>query len=184
MRIIVGAMVMTAVVFLAPAAPASQTDKRLDTIFERLSSTDSKAEAAKLTNLVWAIWHESDNEIVNSFMSKGIEEMSQRNYEDAVASFSKVVELDPNFAEGWNKRATVYYLMGDLESSIRDVDRTLALEPRHFGALSGLGLIYLAFGEGWEALKAFKAALRVNPHLAGPQAHVKELQRNLRGKPI
>jgi tetratricopeptide (TPR) repeat protein len=184
MNKIVAAMVLTAVVLLAPAAPASQTDKRLDAIFERLSSTDSKSEAAELTNMVWAIWHESDNETVNSFMSKGIEEMAQRNFEAAVASFSKVVEVDSNFAEGWNKRATVYYLMGDLESSIRDVDRTLILEPRHFGALSGLGLIFLGLDEGWEALKAFEAALRVNPHLAGPQAHVKELKRHLRGKPI
>lgn len=74
--------------------------------------------------------------------------------------------------------------MGEFEASIRDVDRTLALEPRHFGALSGLGQIYLALGEGWEALKAFESAIRVNPHLVGPQAYVKELRQYLRGKPI
>jgi tetratricopeptide (TPR) repeat protein len=184
MREIVVAIVLSVVVSLAPTALASQTDKRLDAIFERLNSTDSKAEAAELTNLVWAIWHESDNEVVNSYMAKGIEEMSQRNFENAIDSFSKVVEVDPNFAEGWNKRATVYYLMGEFEASIRDVDQTLALEPRHFGALSGLGQIYLALGEGWEALKAFEGAIRVNPHLVGPQAHVKELRQYLRGKPI
>lgn len=108
MREIVVAIVLSVVVSLAPTALASQTDKRLDAIFERLNSTDSKAEAVELTNLVWAIWHESDNEIVNSYMAKGIEEMSQRNFEKAIDTFSKVVEVDPNFAEGWNKRATVY----------------------------------------------------------------------------
>ncbi|MFQ5904666.1 MAG: hypothetical protein ACE5JO_13355, partial [Candidatus Binatia bacterium] len=73
---------------------------------------------------------------------------------------------------------------GEYQASIRDIEQTLSLEPRHFGALSGLGLIHLALGNGWEALKAFEAALKVNPHLTSPQAHVEELRRHLRGRPI
>ncbi|MFQ5902310.1 MAG: tetratricopeptide repeat protein [Candidatus Binatia bacterium] len=110
--------------------------------------------------------------------------MSRRNYEEALVSFNKVVEADPDFAEGWNKRATVYYLMGEFVASVRDIERTLTLEPRHFGALSGLGLIYLALGEDRLALEAFEAALKVNPHLPGAQAHAEEVRWRLRGKRI
>lgn len=178
------AMVLAGAVSLASPVLGGQTDVRLNALFDRLQVTDSETEAAAITNLVWAIWHESDNETVNAFMSKGVEEMSSRNFEAAVSSFNKVIEVDPDFAEGWNKRATVYYLIGEYQASIRDIEQTLALEPRHFGALSGLGLIHLALGSGWEALKAFEAALKVNPHLTSPRAHVEELRRHLRGRPI
>lgn len=177
-------IVLAVVVSLAVPAPAGQTDKRLDVLFERLKTTKSEEEALVLTNLVWAIWIESDNATVNGFMAKGTEEMSRQDFDKAVAAFTKVIEADPDFAEGWNKRATVYYLIGEYSASIRDVERTLALEPRHFGALSGLGLIYLALGDGWAALRAFEAALKVNPHLASARIHVDELRKYLRGKPI
>ncbi len=181
---VVTVTVLAAVVLLATAALAGQTDHRLDALFDRLQTTDSEAEAAALTSQVWAIWHQSDSALVNAFMSDGIEEMSRRNYKEALAAFNKVVEADPDFAEGWNKRATVYYLMGEYVASVRDIERTLTLEPRHFGALSGLGLIYLALGEDSAALKAFEAALKVNPHLPGARAHAAELRRHLHGKPI
>jgi tetratricopeptide (TPR) repeat protein len=169
---------------LAGHAPADQSDKRLDAIFERLKTTESGEEAAVLTTMVWAIWIESDNEAVSAFMTEGIKEMSRQNFDEAAAAFTKVIEADPDFAEGWNKRATVYYLMGKYSESIRDVERTLALEPRHFGALSGLGVIYLALGDGWAALKAFEAALKVNPHLTSARIYVEELRKYLRGKRI
>ena len=177
-------LVLAVVVSLAVPVLTRQTDKRLDILFERLKTAQSEEEAEVLTNLVWAIWIESDKETVNAFMAKGIEEMSLQNFDAAVAAFTKVIEVDPDFAEGWNKRATVYYLMGEYSASIRDVERTLALEPRHFGALSGLGLIYLALGDGQAALRAFEAALKVNPHLSSARIQVEELRKYLRGKPI
>ena len=144
---------------LAPPVGGSQTDERLDTIFSRIKTTDSTAEGAALAELTWEIWLQSDNDNVNELMSKGIEEMSVRNYQAALTAFNKIVEIDPEFAEGWNKRATVYYLMGEYEASISDIQRTLTLEPRHFGALSGLGLISFAIGNESAALNAFEAAL-------------------------
>ena len=177
-------LVLAVVVSLAVPVLTRQTDKRLDILFERLKTAQSEEEAEVLTNLVWAIWIESDKETVDAFMAKGIEEMSRQNFDAAVAAFTKVIEVDPDFAEGWNKRATVYYLMGEYSASIRDVERTLALEPRHFGALSGLGLIYLALGDGQAALRAFEAALKVNPHLSSARIQVEELRKYLRGKPI
>jgi tetratricopeptide (TPR) repeat protein len=168
----------------AASVPADQADKRLEGLFERLKTTDNEEQAAFLNSMIWAIWMESENESVNAFMAEGIEKMSERRFEDAVAAFTKVIEADPEFAEGWNKRATVYYILGDFPASIRDIKRTLSLEPRHFGALSGLGLIFLAHGDEPAALKAFEAALRVNPHLTSARMHVEDLRRRLGDNPI
>lgn len=139
MRCIVAAMVLAAVTLLAPPALASQNDGRLDVLFARLRTTDSAAEATAITREIWAIWQQSESDTVNVLMAKGIDEMSRGNYGAALDVFTQMVEAEPNFAEGWNKRATVYYLIGEFDASVRDIDRTLALEPRHFGALSGLG---------------------------------------------
>jgi len=176
------AISMLALMSLAHPVGGSQTDERLDTLFGRLKTTDNNAEGAGLTQLIWEIWHQSDNDIVNDLMSEGIGEMSVRNYERALTVFNEVVEIAPDFAEGWNKRATVYYLMGKYKASIRDIERTLALEPRHFGALSGLGLIFLAVGNDGAALEAFEAALKVNPHMPGPRTNAEELRQRLRSK--
>ena len=184
MNRIIAAIVLAAVACLMPAAWAGQTDERLDALFERLKTTDSETEAASLTYQIWVIWRQSENDIVNTLMSKGVEEMSRRNYEAAVDTFSEVIKLEPDLAEAWNKRATVYYLMGEYEASVRDIERTLALEPRHFGALSGLGFIYLSHGEGRAALEAFEAALEINPYLPGARTRVEELRRRQRREAI
>ena len=175
-------IVLLALILLPPSARASQTDERLDTLFGRLQVSDNNGEAAALTQQIWEIWHQSDNDVVYDLMSKGIEEMSIGNYDVALSAFKKVVEVEPKFAEGWNKRATVYYLMQEYESSIRDIERTLELEPRHFGALSGLGLIFLAMGNEGAALEAFEAALKVNPHLPGARTRAEQLRRRIRSK--
>jgi tetratricopeptide (TPR) repeat protein len=177
-------VLVLAVTILVPTALASQSDERLDPLFIRLKSTDSEAEAAALTHEIWVIWGQSKSDIVSAFMAEGVEEMSLRNYEGALAAFDKIIKTEPDFAEGWNKRATVYYLMGEYEASVRDVERTLTLEPRHFGALSGLGLIYLTVGDDLAALKAFEAALKVNPHLPAARVHVEQLRRRLRRNSI
>jgi tetratricopeptide (TPR) repeat protein len=95
-----------------------------------------------------------------------------------------VVKKAPGFAEGWNKRATIYYYMNRYEASIRDVEKTLALEPRHFGALAGLGSIYLETGKEQDALKALEKALAVHPHLIFVQMRVDKLKKKFLGTPI
>ncbi|MFQ5803370.1 MAG: tetratricopeptide repeat protein [Candidatus Methylomirabilales bacterium] len=167
-----------------PAAWAGQTDERLDALFDRLKTTDSETEAAALTYQIWVIWRQSENDIVNTLMAKGIEEISRRDYGAAVDTFSGVIKLEPDLAEAWNKRATVYYLMGEYEASVRDIEQTLALEPRHFGALSGLGFVYLSLGDDRGAIEAFEAALRINPYLPGARARVEDLRRRQRRKAI
>jgi tetratricopeptide (TPR) repeat protein len=164
------------------SAIADQNDRRLDGLFERLHITPDPAEAWEIEQQIWQIWLESDDATVNRLMRQGIAAMSLRQLEFALDRFDRMVEHAPAFAEGWNKRATVRYLMGDLEASVVDIERTLGLEPRHFGALSGLGLIYDAIDQPRAALRSFEAALRLNPHLEGTRDRVEELRRALRGR--
>ncbi len=97
--------------------------------------------------------------------------------------FSDVVDLTPELAEGWNKRATVLYLIGDYDGSVRDIQKTLALEPRHWGALSGLGLINMRLERVDQAIKAFEQAVTINPHLLGTKVRIKQLRAISKGKP-
>jgi tetratricopeptide (TPR) repeat protein len=102
----------------------------------------------------------------------------------ALDYFNRLVTLAPDFAEAWNKRATVYYLMGDYRASVLDIERTLELEPRHFGALSGLGLIYDAIEEPAAALRSFEAAVAINPHLDSTRQRIDALRRQLQGRAL
>ena len=155
---------------------ADHTDPRLAALFSRLQTTDDATDAAVATNLIWAIWHQSDDDRINDLMRQGLTQMSSRDYADAVATFSEMIDLDAGFAEAWNKRATVYYLMGEYGPSVKDIDRTLELEPRHFGALSGLGLIMIALENEEAAIAAFEATLAVNPFAAGAEQNLEALR--------
>jgi tetratricopeptide (TPR) repeat protein len=168
--------------FMTPAF-ADQTDRRLDGLFERLRATASAAEAEAAQQQIWQIWIESDDMSADRLMRDGIQAMITRQHALALKHFDRLVEHAPGFAEGWNKRATVYYLMENYEASVLDIERTLELEPRHFGALSGLGMIYDAIGEPAAALRSFEAAVAINPHLDGARQRIEALRRELAGSP-
>jgi tetratricopeptide (TPR) repeat protein len=168
--------------FMTPAF-ADQADRRLDGLFERLRATSSEAEAEAAQQQIWQIWIESDDLLANRLMQDGIQAMITRQHARALEYFDRLVEHAPGFAEGWNKRATVYYLMENYEASVLDIERTLELEPRHFGALSGLGMIYDAIGEPAAALRSFEAAVAINPHLDGARQRIEALRRELAGSP-
>ena len=155
---------------------ADQTDPRLDTLFARLQTTDDAHDAAVVTNVIWAIWHQSDDDGINELMRRGLAEMSAQDYPAAVKTFGAIIDIDEEFAEAWNKRATVYYLMGEYGASVKDIDRTLQLEPRHFGALSGLGLIMTAMGNDEAAIAAFEATLAVHPFAGGARQNLEALR--------
>jgi len=177
------ALVLAAILVTAPA-PADQQDARLDGLFDRLQTARNQDEADIISEPIWAIWTYAGIEDVDRLMSVGIVAMAQGQFAVALAAFDAIVAKAPKFAEGWNKRATVYYLIGRYQDSIADVERTLALEPRHYGAISGLGLIHLALGQDKAALAAFERALRVNPHMPVIHEHVRALKRKLQGAPI
>jgi tetratricopeptide (TPR) repeat protein len=179
-----GAMVtaLTGTLLLPTSAIADQNDRRLDGLFEKLHVTPDAAEGRAIEQEIWQIWLESDDATVNRLMREGIAAMNLQQFGLALERFDRMVERAPEFAEGWNKRATVHFLMGDLQASVLDIERTLGLEPRHFGALSGLGLIYNAIDEPRAALRSFEAALELNPHLEVTRERVEELRRELQGR--
>lgn len=165
----------------APAA-ADQTDPRLTPLFEVLRSATTPDRIGYAERFIWMIWHESGREDVDRLMETGIEEMGSGRLHESIATFGRVIDLAPEFAEGWNKRATARYLAGEFDASIEDVERTLALEPRHFGALSGLGLLHLAKGDELGALRAFEATLEVHPRAPAARFHVQRLRAKLQVK--
>ena len=170
---------VAAVVAVAAAAPAEadQQDPRLDALFASLKAATAPSEETEAAERqIWDIWSQHGDEAVADLLSNGTLAMHLREFEEAVEAFSLVVDKAPDFAEGWNKRATVFYLMGRYQDSAADVARTLELEPRHFGALSGLGLINAALGNNEAALKAFRAALEINPHMPGARANAEVLE--------
>jgi tetratricopeptide (TPR) repeat protein len=168
----------------AHSAAAAQDDPRLDPLFARLKANISETEARAIERQIWQIWIEHRNPEIERLMRHGLSAMSEDDSKEALDTFNNVVQHDKNFAEGWNKRATLEFAMGDYEASVADIERTLALEPRHFGALSGLGQIYLALHKKPAALKAFRAALAIDPHLDGVRARVEELEKEVGGNPI
>lgn len=163
---------------------ADQTDPRLNALFRALRGASSPEAAESIEAQIWTLWTSSGNPEVDRLMAIGIAAMNRERYDLALGAFNQVVARAPKFAEGWNKRATVFYLLGDFQRSVEDVERTLALEPRHFGALSGLGMIALALGEDERALDAFEAALEIHPFLAGRDTHIKALRDRVRGRGI
>jgi len=164
-------------------ALADQQDFRLDGLFAHLQTTSSRPEAEAAQRQIWLIWTECDDSQADRLLQSGIQAMAARRHGLALQYFDRLVERAPDFAEGWNKRATVHYLMEDYAASVFDIERTLELEPRHFGALSGLGMIYDAIGEPAAALRSFEAAVAINPHLDGTRQRIDELRRQLRGSP-
>ena len=162
-------------------AQADQMDIRLDEMFARLAATRSPVVAKATENEIWSIWTTHSDERVRHYMSAGIRQLSDGQVSEALITFSRLVELEPKFAEAWNKRATVYYLMHDYDASARDIAETLKLEPRHFGALSGLGLVNIALGRARAAIAAFEMALAHHPNLPGALENIKTLKESVKG---
>jgi tetratricopeptide (TPR) repeat protein len=136
---------------------------------------------------LWALWSRSGDAAIDRLMAQGIEQMQGGDHQAAIATFSEVVKRKPDFAEGWNKRATVYYLAGEYTKSIADCDEVLKRNPGHFGALSGLGQIYTKLERYDEALAWFRKALDVNPNMLGVEINIKSIemqQKEKRGKAI
>src|SRR3546814_496340 len=137
-------LLLVLAVLAAPRpAAADQNDSRLDELFIRLLEAPAPGEAQRIEGEIWRIWLESDDGAVRGLMRDGLAAMQRGDYPHALAKFDQMVLIAPDFAEGWNKRATVHYLLGNDGQSLDDIAKTLELEPRHFGAPAGRGLGYL-----------------------------------------
>ena len=151
-------------------------DEVLDRLFAQLRQADSKETAGVLENAIQAMWLRSGSPTADVLMKQAGEAVEAKSYGPALAILDAVVELYPDFAEGWNRRATVHFLRGDYTSSLSDIDQVLALEPRHYGALSGLGAIQKERGNGRAALRALRRAKIINPNLDSIDDRIRELE--------
>ena len=148
-----------------------------DRLVPRLGDDDAPvrqlAEAA-----LWQIWSRSGDRAIEALLVRGVEQMEAHQLAEAVATFSEVIRRKPAFAEGWNKRATAYYLLGQYELSIKDCDEVMKRNRHHFGALSGYGQIYLALGDPDRAQPYLERALKVNPNMAAVAATILMIERH------
>jgi tetratricopeptide (TPR) repeat protein len=160
-----------------PAAPADTRAAELDALFEILRTAKSDASAEAAENGILAIWLRSGSDTVDLMMEWALKAMEGKDYRAALDFLGRITQMRPDFVEGWNKRATVYYLTDDYGRALSDIRHVLALEPRHFGALAGFGSILRELGEDRKALEAYQAALAVDPHLDEVKKAVDDLKK-------
>jgi tetratricopeptide (TPR) repeat protein len=150
-------------------------------LLPRLKDADSDVrEAAQLA--LWAVWSRSGDERVDALLAHGTLAMNSGQFDEALADFNRVVRQKPGFAEGWNKRATLYYMVGETRRSMADCAEVLKLNPNHFGALSGYGQLYLRLEEPEKALQFFERAYAINPGMSGVAANIATLKEALEGR--
>ena len=181
-RFIAAALVVGLV---AGHADADQRDPDLDGLFSELQRVTSDAAAKDVVAEIWQRWAAfEDDPRATSLMAIGIRQMNLSQLRNAERIFTEIISTHPTHAEAWNKRATVRFMRGDDKGSRSDIARVIDLEPRHFGALSGLGMINIRSGNLQAALQAFEAAVRVNPHMDQAEAMIRELRAKLRGRAL
>jgi tetratricopeptide (TPR) repeat protein len=159
------ASVLALVRVLAGAAPLARQYAPLNAAIARLRLASGEAEVERLDRLIWRFWGNAGTREAVANLHRANEAMAADRFATALRALDEAVAADFVFAEAWNRRATVHFIMGDHNRAISDIERVLILEPRHYGALSGLGQILTKEGKQAGALAAFEAALRVNPHL-------------------
>ncbi len=133
---------------------------------------DDAVRAAQATAVLWEMWCRSGRPEVDALLREGVEAMERQELREAETLFDRIIAQAPDFAEGWNKRATARYLLQEFEAAIADCRETLARNPYHFGALSGQGLCHLALGQHGEAATMFRRALEVHPHLGAARQNL------------
>ncbi|MEC9468464.1 MAG: tetratricopeptide repeat protein [Pseudomonadota bacterium] len=156
---------------------------RLDELFANLAKSDNPKEAERLSREIQMLWMDSGSDTVDVLMSRAGKAIQADDHALALDLLDTVVILKPTYAEGWNRRATVHYMTEDFGKSLVDIERTLALEPRHWGALSGLAIIQRRLGFESEALATFRRALEVNPSLENATKAVNDLEKEAEGEP-
>jgi len=167
----------------APSQDAQTRARQLDDLFAGLKAAKTQDDGEAIVAQIWQVWQHSGDPELDAAMERATLVMGQVPAL-ALPVLDDIVARAPGWAEGWNKRATVLYLMGEYDRSLADIDRVLALEPRHFGALAGLGLIRIEKGKPREALAAFRRALAVNPFLRERFGVIPALEKELGEKPI
>ena len=177
--------IFTFFIFSSNSYADENHQKKLDELFVKLKSTSNYDNSKIIESKIWELWvtHPSKKQLTN-LLADGSKYMSQNKLETAYKMFSKTIELDPNWAEAWNKRATVLYLMGKYELSQADITKVLELESRHFGALSGQGLVQTALKNYQKAIDSYIEAHKVHPNMKSPIIMIEQLKLQIQKESI
>ena len=167
-----------------PRAQHGDRIKNLDRLFEALKVAPDDESAKYVENRIWAIWLASTSDTANLLMERVKAAVDGQDYDLAIKLLNAVIDIKPDFLEAWNRRATVYYAKKDFGRALADIHYVLAQEPRHFGALSGLGIILEEMGDDKHALEVFRRALAIHPHLERIPDLVKKLSDKVDGRDI
>ncbi|MBI4274869.1 MAG: tetratricopeptide repeat protein [Rhizobiales bacterium] len=163
--------------------PADRT-RNIDFLFGALKAAPDATSAKAIEDRIWALWVISPSDTATLLMTRVKTAMDAKDFDLAIKLLDAVVEIRPDYVEAWNRRATIYYLRKDYGRSIADIRQVLAREPRHFGAMAGLGLILQDIGEEKRALEIYRRALEVHPHLPKIPDLVKSLREKVEGRDI
>src|ERR1700704_2957210 len=166
-----------------PKVGADRT-RGLDFLFGALKAAPDEASAKHVEARIWALWLQTPSDTAALLMVRAKAAMDAQQMDVALKLLDAVVKLRPDYIEAWNRRATLYYLKNDYAHSLEDIQQILIREPRHFGALAGLGFIMQDIGEERRALEAFRKALAINPHLEKVPDLVKSLTEKVEGRDI
>jgi tetratricopeptide (TPR) repeat protein len=170
---------LAAMFFGFGSAFAQTSTDGLDKLFAQLRDPASAAQAPRIEPQIWSAWMQGGTAAENDVLALATASLNLGALPLAEKQLNALLATQKNFPEAWNKRATLYFMMGRLDESLADIEKVLELEPRHFGALSGRGMIYQRQGKNAEALAAFKEALSMNPNMPGALFAVKQLEKLL-----
>ena len=175
--------ILATLVVLSLSVPARADNARLDDLFQQLlAATDE--EAGAISDNIWIEWSKSGSPAMDLLLKRGRDAMNAGFPMIAIEHFTALIDHAPEFAEGFNARATAYFQTGELGPSVGDIARTLTLNPRHFGALAGLGMIFEQLDQPEKALEVYRAALAINPHMADVNDAVKRLEISVGGQDL
>ena len=163
---------------------ANERNVELNNLFEKLKD-DNPVLTFEVEQEIWKIWstHPKDKNLTQ-MLSEGSDLVNINKLNDAVRVFTKVIKLDPDWAEAWNKRATVLYLLGEFQKSQNDIDKVLKLEKRHFGALAGQGLVNIQLKNYEKAIMSYEKAQKIYPSMKSPKIMIKEIQKLIKKQSI
>ncbi len=180
---LLNSFVAALVMFFVTSFSASAQTTTLDDLFTRLETAD-EAEAGRIEREIWLEWSKSGSPAMDLLLQRGKDAMAAGDLPAAIEHLTALIDHDPEFAEGWNARATAYFMAGEFGPSIDDIAHTLTLNPRHFGALAGLGMIFEQIEQPEKALEVYRAALAIHPHMPAVLESVKRLETQIAGQDL
>lgn len=182
-RFVASLFVLWAAGVPANALADASSDSRLDALFAQLQGA-TEAEAANITEDIWLEWSKSGSAALDLLLKRSQTALAEGDPMTAIDHATALIDHAPDFAEAYNLRATAHFQMGELGLSIGDISRTLALNPRHFGALSGLGAIFEELNQPAKALEVYREALKINPHLSEVRAAMARIDTRIGGQEL